>query len=164
MRGFSFRTAGLLLGAAALTFGFVACGDDDDDGGGGGGDGTDEGYVAALCEAFAQLQTDITDIVEDPDNADASEEDAVDLFLGPLEDYVENLDNANPPGDVEQYHDQLVDSAREAVDRVREEGNLDAFTELEDPEEPPQDIQDRLQAVADSNQDCIDAGFTFDDE
>lgn len=157
----SLRTATLLVGAAAVAAGAIACGDDDD--GGGGGGGSDEEYVAAICDAFLQFQNDITDIINDPDNADATEEEAVDLFLEPLEAYVDALDDANPPSDVESYHNQLVDSAREAVNRVREEGTLEAFDELAEPEEPPQEIQDRLQAVANENPTCVEADFTFDD-
>jgi hypothetical protein len=150
--------AGLLVGAIAAAFGLAACGDDD-----GGGGGSDEAYVAAVCAAVLAFQDDINEILLDPENADATEEEATELFLKPLEDYVGRLKRANPPSDVKPYHDQVVDSADAALKRVREEGTLDAFDDVAEPDDPPQAVRDRLRAAAAANDDCVEADFTFED-
>ena len=152
------RGGALFLGATAATFGLAACGGDDD--GGGGGTGTDDEYVGAICGALLTFQDDITKVIADS-SGDETDEEAAELLVKPLEAYVSNLKKAKPPSDVKEYHEDIVKKTEDAVKQIKDDKNLDAFDEIGDPKEPPQDIKDRLDAAASKNADCIKADFSF---
>lgn len=141
--------------AIALAAAATACGGDDD-----GGGGSDEDYVAAICAAQLKFQQ-AGDDLEDELAAVESEEDAIELILGPLGELISDFENANPPEDAEEYHNLVVDSFREMERTLEEERSIAALDELEELPDPPADVSARLDAIAAENQDCIDAGFTF---
>lgn len=148
--------APLALGASLL----ASCGDDD---GGGGGGGSDEDYVAAICSAGKEFSDDLFAALADID-PDASEEDAIEAFIEPFEDFANAIEDANPPSDLAEWHDETVDTLNDLVERIKD-GDLDALESEDDPfGEPPAGAAERLQAIADENQDCIDADFTFGEE
>ena len=142
--------ATLALGSLA----FVACGDDDD---GGGGNGSDEDYVATLCGVFGDFDERFAELLV---NADLSSTDDIEEFMQDaadiVGDIVEEFEDANPPADVEGAHRALLTAFR-GFQETLEEGD---FGELENAEEPdfdlPQDIEDRLNAVAANTEECQD--------
>lgn len=150
--------APIALGAALLG----ACGDDDD-GGSGGGSGSDEDYVAAICDASKTLQEDILASLEDID-LDAPEDEQLEAILGPFEDFANAVEDANPPSDLEDWHGDVVDAINDMVEQLKD-GNLEALENSEDPiGDPPAAAAERLQAIAENNPDCAEADFDFSDE
>ena len=132
---------------------------EDDDGG---GSGNDEDYVAAICAAGKEFQDDLFAAFGDID-PDASEEDQIQAFAEPFEAFANALDDANPPSDLSEWHNDTVDAIKDIVEQIKD-GNIEALESEEDPiGEPPAGAAERLQAIADGNEDCIDADFTFDD-
>ena len=142
------------IGAFALVA--AACGDDDD----GGGDGSDESYVRGLCSAVSSMQSDAEEAFEDFDPQSVDEiEDALETLQDVFGDFVNDLEDLNPPADVSEYHDQVVE-AFQAQEELLEEGTLDALSEFGDFDvpSPPQAVQDRLSAVAENTSECDDLG------
>lgn len=138
-----------LVALAALE----ACGGDS--GGGPGGAGSDEAYVRAVCGAFAKFEEDFTKLLSDPEAL--SDEDALtEKFAGVYRTFVDSVAKARPPADVREYHDAFVSQLRTSLDAA-EKGDLEsAFAESSDLPAPPQDVQDRLQKVADGIEECRD--------
>lgn len=151
------RGGALFLGLGAAAFGLAACGGDD---GGGGGTGSDEQYVGAICSALLTFQDDLAKVVAGA-KGDETDEEAAKLIVEPLEKYLSNLKKAKPPADVKEYHNDVVAKTTDAVKKIKEDKNLDAFNEIQDSKEPPQKIKDRLNAAAEKNEDCVKADFTF---
>jgi ABC-type glycerol-3-phosphate transport system substrate-binding protein len=149
------KTATLAVAAAALGIGAVACGGDDD-----GASGSDDEYVEAYCGAILEFQEDFIEAVQNA-SGDESPEEQVEIVLGPLEAYLDNLKEANPPADVAEYHGQVVAATEEAIDRIQQERNLDSLADLE-PEPPPEEIQGRLSAAAADNETCQEAEVAFE--
>ena len=162
------RKLGLLLGIAPFALGatfFAACGGDDDDGGGGGGggSGSDEDFVDGLCAAFKDFEDDFSKLLENPEDL-ANEDDAAEAMAEPFGKLADAFGDLNPPNDLEDWHKD----ASEALDKVAEQlkdGNFDESLFEDDPlEEPPGDAQERLQKLADDNEDCKEANFDFGTE
>ncbi len=149
----------VLLGLAPVAVGaalLASCG------GGGGGNGSDEDYVADICAAGAEFQDDLFAAFGDVD-PDASEEDQLKAFVEPFENFAKALEKANPPSDIKDWHSDTVKSIKEIVKQIKD-GNTDALESDEDPiGDPPAGVAERLQAIAEGNEDCISADFTFDD-
>ncbi len=141
------------LGAFVLT----GCGGS----GGGGGTGSDEKYVAAICDAGLKFQNELLKLFTDIDD-DASDEDVAKAFAKPLEEFAKGVSNARPPADMKAWHDQTVKALNASVSEIKK-GNLDALDD--DPiGDPPAAAAARLQKVAEKNKDCVDADFTFTDD
>lgn len=151
-----------LLGIAPFAIAaplIAACGGGD----GGGGTGNDEDYVSAICKAAAQFQEELFDAFGDID-LDASEEEQIQAFAEPFENFANAIEDANPPSDLSDWHNDTVDAINEIVDQIKD-GNVDALESNEDPiGEPPGDAAERLQAIAAENEDCLAADFTFGEE
>lgn len=158
------RKIGLLLGIAPFALGATflgACGDDD--GGGGGGSGSDEDFVAGLCDAFLVFQEDLQDLFSDLSDLE-DEEEAAKAMAEPFEKLAESFEDLNPPSDLRDWHEDASEALNEAAEQLKD-GNVDdgIFAGDQPFDDPPQDVQDRLQAIAEDNDDCIEADFTFDE-
>ena len=134
----------LAIGAVSVAAAAFACGGDDDT-------GPDDEYVTAFCDA----QRAFSDSLETAlDNASSSSD--FDEVAEPYETLAEDFGDMKPPEDVQDWHDDVTDQLDGIADRVREEGNLDAHTELEQdpttgmPDEPRQ----RLLAIAEEDPAC----------
>ena len=149
-----FRTASAFAVVVLAGFGAAACGGDD------GGGGSDAEYVSAVCGAVLQFQDDFTEVIEGA-TGDETTEEAVELFVEPLENYVANLKEANPPEDIEGYHSEVVQTTEDALNRVKEENSLDALNDVGEPEPPSEEIQARLESAAAEDENCQEADFTF---
>lgn len=152
----------VLLGIAPFALGaplIAACGGGD----GGGGTGNDEDYVAAICKAGKEFQDELFAAFSEVD-PDASEEEALEAFVEPFENFANAIEDANPPSDLEDWHEDTVNAINDIVERIKD-GDLDALESEDDPiGDPPAGAAERLQAIADENEDCIEADFTFGDE
>ncbi len=169
---------------------FAACGDDDDDDGGdsngdaaqtpdndqpddensddeddqddnsSGGTGVEEDYVATICSSMGDFVDELFAIGSDPDNQDATEEEQLEFFREPFANLVDALEDADPPGDIEDYHDQLVEAFREVQERI-EDGDVTAFETdpFEDLPEPPAGVQEKYSALADEVPECVTTGI-----
>lgn len=154
------RKFALLLGIAPVALGatfFAACGGDDD--GGGGGTGSDEAYVADFCEAYKNFFADLEDAQDDITSSDP--EDIAETMAQPVEDLAKALKKAKPPKDMQDWHNQAVKTMEEAADELKD-GNFDASIFGDETlSDPPEGAADRLQKLAEDNEDCDDAGFDF---
>jgi len=137
------RRAAFAVGIFLATSGLLAaCG-------GGGGDGSDEGYAKSICEANDVLDEVLGAAIAAAFSGD-DDEDATDEVVAAFEKWLDALDDANPPSDVADYHNGLVDGISEAIDAMKN-GDADfesAFDQIVEPEEPSQAIQDRIGAAA----------------
>ena len=140
---------GILVASSSL---LVACGGGDDA-------GSDEDYVKAMCESgdvfTAAIGAAMAAAFDDDEQA------ATEAFTEALSDWVDAIDDANPPEDAAEAHDALVDSLKQAVEAL-EDGDADletAFDDIDDAPEPPQAVQDRLAAIAADTPECTDSDF-----
>lgn len=133
------------IAASALIF--AGC-----SGGDGGGGGSDEDYVEALCGGLKDFSDDLTDILS---SGGANEEEAFEDLADAIRALADVFDDANPPSDVREANDALVVTFREAADKIAE-GDETAFDDVGDGAdfELPEDVQDRLAAVAEDNETC----------
>jgi hypothetical protein len=160
----------LVLGAMAM--GLAACGGDDDSGSSGGdddddssssssggsGSDVDKRYVAAVCKAQLKLQDSLLNAEED--NADASEEEAVEILIPFMQTYVNDLKKAKPPSDAKEFHDDVVKAFSDGIAKLKKEKSIDVLQDI-DPGSPPRRVAERLDKVAEDNEDCQEAEFTF---
>ena len=142
-----------------VAFALVACGDDDAASGASGGTGTDEQYVATICKASLKLTDAIAKASSDPSKV-KNADDAVKLLSDPFQQYLKDLKGANPPKDVKDYHDQTVKALSDSLDKLKKDKNPSALSSGDQPQPSPA-IKDRLSKVADKNEDCKKAGFSF---
>lgn len=153
-----FGLIGSVAGAALL---FGACGGDDD-GGGGGGAGNDEDFVAAICAAGRDFSEDFAKVIEE--NADLTETDEIaEVIVEPFENFANAVEDANPPEDLEEWHGEVVSSLNNIVENLKSGNEDDILAALDaDPiSDPPADAVSRLEAIAEDNEDCQEADFTF---
>lgn len=125
--------------------------------------GSDENYVADLCKATKKFSDDLAAATKDPDKLQGA--DDIGKLLGPpFEAFAKSVAKAKPPSDLKDYHSQVVKTLNDAAAKIKTSNDLSALSSLGDTSfpEPPQAAQDRLQKVADKNNDCKDAGFAFD--
>lgn len=171
--------AGMAILAIAL---FAACGggdDDDDDGedgsgdggsssnnplggGSGGGTGSDEKYVGDLCKATLKL----TNAFQSINPADLGDESKIfDILEKPYEEFVDAMEDAKPPKDLKDYHDEALRQFRAALKAIEDEDQeeLDRIFDAELPD-PPAGVEERLDKVARDNKDCADAGVSFEED
>ena len=134
-----------------------ACGGNDT--GGGGSTGTDEQYVSTICKASLKLTDAIATASSDPSKV-KNADDAVKLLSEPFQQYLDDLKRANPPKDVKDYHDQTVKALSDSLAKLKKDKNPAALSGADQPQ-PSQAIKDRLSKVADTNEDCKKAGFSF---
>ena len=80
----------------------------------------------------------------------------------PIREFVEGIEDADPPDDAEDYHEQAVEHMRAYLEAVenRDQEALDELDAIEFPEAPA-DLEQRLSAAARENEECRAAGFAF---
>ena len=136
----------------------AGCGGDDD--GGGGPTASDEEYVAELCGSFNTFTSDLLSDVMAAAFAGGTEEETnkkvAEAAKAVFEPLIEDMKSMGVPRDVREYHDQMTEQMEEALAAI-EEGGIDALDDSFSEEiEFPEDIQERLQAVADDTEECAD--------
>ena len=152
--------AGLVPAALGASI-FAACGgdDDDDSGGSSGGTGSDEAYVSDICAAGAKFAKDIDAASKNISSSDPAK--IAESFAKPFSDFAKAFDKAKPPKDLADWHSQAEKQLNDAAKALKD-GNTDAdiFGESALPD-PPKAAADRLQKIAEKNDDCKDANFDF---
>ena len=149
-----------VFGAFAMAA--VACGGDSEA-------GSDEDYVKAVCQAgsrleerSADLEAELEQIMADADSETEGLAEVLELTAPLISDFANDLEKANPPADVEEFHEQLVDAFK-SIARLTEDGDVEAYLEQSEDAfanfEPPRAIQDRLNAVAANISECGDSDF-----
>lgn len=143
----------LLLAPALLAMLFAGCGGD---GGDSGDSGADEAYVAAICKAFSQLNSDIDKVdvsnIKDP-------KDAAKQFGAAFETLATTFSDATPPRDLKDWH---ADATRVLTDAAKamKDGDISALRDMVNLPEPPGPAG-RLEKYARENKDCQEAEFGF---
>lgn len=128
-------------------------------GGGGGGGGSDEDYVRAVCESSSKLEGVLAIAIGAAlsGGGDGAEE----VFAEALEEWVDEIDDANPPADAADAHNRMVDGLNELIDALKSgDTNLeDSLDNIDIDAEPPEEVQERLAAVAADTLACNDVSF-----
>lgn len=152
--------AGILPVALGATF-FAACGDDDD--GGSGGTGNDENYVSSICKAGLDFSKAIEKIFTDPEML-ADEDKAMDKLADAFEDFSNAFAKANPPADLKDWHSDASKQLKDGVQQIKD-GDLEGGIFAGDTPfpEPPAGAAERLEKIAETNEDCQEADFSFTD-
>jgi hypothetical protein len=74
---------------------------------------------------------------------------AMDDLVSAFEKWADALDDANPPADAADAHNALVDTLKEGIEDLKNgDADIDSMFGDEDTPEPPQAVQDRLNAAA----------------
>ena len=141
--------------AGLLVAGF-ACGDDSGGGSPAGlsGPEADERYVQQLCTGFGDFTTSFLDAIADLD-AESSDDAIKDALEEPIDNLVKVMEDADPPADAREYHDESLKQIRAMQEEIRA-GNIEALTnqDAEVVPEPPADVRERLTAAAANIEDC----------
>lgn len=151
------RLAAFLVPALMAAALFASCGGDGD-GNSGGGTGSDEKFVADICKAGAKFQADMEKAFPQMVNA-KSEEEAIKIIIEPFETMAKSFKAAKPPADLKEWHAEASKAFDDAVKALKS-GNTDsALFESDSPfPDPPAAAQERLQKIAEKNDDCQKAG------
>lgn len=150
--------------AAGLLFAAACGGDSKSSGGGpggGGGTGSDESYVAALCKAELKFADSFNKAMSGDPSKLTDPNEVAKMFTGPFDQLAKDMKAANPPKDVKEYHDQLVKAISDASTQLKNNKDISQLDFGSNIKEPPQDVSDRLQKIADKNEDCKKADFSF---
>lgn len=163
MRVFDMKRRGRIAGFSSLVLGVAivaGCGGDDD-GGSSGKTASDEEYVGAMCDSFNTFTEDLLGKVFAAAASGGSEEEAEKKALEAAEEVfkplVDDMKAMGVPKDVREYHDEMVKQLEEVLKAI-EDGDSAALENADFGEdlEIPADIQERLQAVAEKDEDCAD--------
>lgn len=150
-----------LIGAGlAVALVFISCGGDESSSSG--GDGTDKGFVKAVCSAVNRFRTDATEQIATNPGSLGSEESLSKIMAKPFARFVENFSEAKPPADLKEWHD----TATEELERVLKEVNAgkgggEIFQDSTLFIEPGAEQQERLLAAADGVSECEGATVIF---
>ena len=144
--------------ALAATF-LAACGGDDD--GGPGGTGSDEDFVADICRAGADFSKALQEVFSDP-SALADEDKAIEKLSDAFEAFANDFAEARPPADLKEWHSESSKQLDDGVQQLKD-GNLEGGVFAGDNPfpEPPAEAGERLSKIAETNEHCQDADFSF---
>ncbi len=130
-------------------------------GGGGGDPATDEEYVKAVCVSVGNLQDEMSSLTADAASATDVEslQKLMDNVAKALDSAADELDDVNPPADVKDSHDQVVQAFRDAA-KSMEDGDIEALNNF-DPGTiaPDEAVQERLSAAARNVDECNGLGL-----
>jgi|GEM_PF-3887852 len=132
--------------------------DEKDSGSSGGGaapTSQDERYVTQVCNAMNTFLTTLEEafLSFDPEKMDEEDPDKFfETFVSGLEDARDQLKAADPPGDVEEWHNLLVQFFDDTIAGVRDSGDM--LPDNYDFPNPPVDAQVRLAKAAEQNEAC----------
>lgn len=138
------RRAAFALGLLVATSGLVAACSSGD------AAGSDEDYVKSICEANDILDEVLGVAITAALSGEEPDDEALDDVASAFERWLDALEDANPPADAADAHEAVIDTLGEAIGALRS-GDSDfesMFDDIEDPPEPPQAVQDRLNAAA----------------
>ena len=148
------RTPFLLMAAPIVAASFLlgGCGGD--------GAGSDEDFVKELCNASTQLETDLDAAIANA-SSQTDPEKAIEALVPPLEDFVEAFKDANPPEDLEDWHETASDQLEAEVVAFKEAKSLDELEGFGDSPvpDPPAEAKARLRTAAEDIEECD--GVTF---
>jgi hypothetical protein len=140
--------AGVALGIAVLP----ACSGDKA--------GTDDEFVQELCDATKTLdQQFAAAVAQSSQETDPAK--AVEALATPLDEFVKAFDDANPPEDLEDWHDAATKQLRTAVDKFKEEktlASLEGFGDSPVPD-PPAEAKARLRDAGKDVEGCDGVAF-----
>lgn len=137
--------------------------DDDKDSGSSGGSlpsGKDERYVTDVCNAFNTYLTNLSNvfleldpekIAEDPEKFEDPEA-LFKPFIEGLEKARDELKQADPPDDIREWHEAMVQAFDQMIEGMR--GNSDYLPDDFDVPEMPAKAQERLGRIAEKNEAC----------
>jgi len=142
------RAAATLVAVPVL---FVACSDDEP---------SDENFVTQLCEASAELRTDLEAAIQAASTQTDSGK-AVGLLVEPLEKFVKAFKDSDPPDDLDEWHDEASDRLQATVDAFKREQSLSALVGFSDSPipDPPAEAKQRLRDAAEDVVACDGVAF-----
>lgn len=113
-----------LLVAATLMSG-CGGGDEENGGGGGGSAETPEEYAKQVCETLGDRFSKLDRLMEGSDIEDPEQlRDAIDEVRPALEEMSNDLDDIDPPAEVEEWHDNMVSALSQASELFGKLGDV----------------------------------------
>ena len=121
----------------------------------------DVNYVRGLCRAINSYVSRIENATEEDPTLFADQPRLLEVAAPILRDFYEDLDDADPPGDLGDFHKALVNRVRQ-ISRDAEDGRLSAAEELsrfaEGVPNPPEQIQARMAGASEVLPECTAFG------
>ncbi len=147
------RRCFVLLAVLPAFAGLAACGGD------GSGGGSEEEYVRQLCTAFGTFDRTLNELINNSDAAEDGSATVEQRYKEAFLRLVEDLEKANPPSSVREYHEVLTAEVRRVAEAI-ERGDLEsAFADESQSVELPRGTNDRLREVARNVEECQGVGF-----
>jgi hypothetical protein len=121
----------------------------------------DVNYVRGLCRAINSYVSRMENATEDDPTLFADQPRLLEVAAPILRDFYDDLDDADPPGDLDEFHDALKNRIRQ-ISRDAEDGRLSAVEELsrfsEGVPNPPEQIQARMVGASEVLPECTAFG------
>ena len=121
----------------------------------------DVNYVRGLCRAINSYVTGLENATDEDPTLFSDQARLLEVAAPILRDFREDLDDADPPGDLKRFHDALVNRVRQ-IARDAEDGRLSAVEELsrfsEGVPNPPEQIQARMAGASEVLPECTAFG------
>jgi hypothetical protein len=127
---------------------------------------TDKNYVQAVCSAFnTYYQSTLTALANDPSLQEDNVK-ALQVITPFIKTFGDNLAKAKPPADAKEFHDSLVNSVKNVVDKVQK-GEVKSTDDLNslggEVKQLSQSTQERLDAAAQNVKECQESVSPFSD-
>lgn len=121
----------------------------------GGGSGGDEEYVRDVCKAVSEFSAGIEKAVKTSGTTGTAGA-SFSQFVEPFDRLAKDFGDADPPSDLEQWHNDTAKKLRDVADQLRKTKDFNAVAGLNtDPlSNPPEAARDRLRAVAKKTKEC----------
>ncbi len=143
---------------SAATLLLAACGGDGE--GDSGSGGSDAAYVKAICEATAEMEEGMGGVLAKAATGELADEEAmIKAFAEVFEDFLDELEDANPPSDMRTTHDGMLEGLEKTIEMMKtgDPAALGDDSPLDNVPEPPPAVQERLEKVAEDEPACKDS-------
>lgn len=121
----------------------------------------DVNYVRGLCRAINSYVTRLENATDEDPALFSDQARLLEVAAPILQDFREDLDDADPPRDLEAFHKALVNRVRQ-IARDAQDGRLSAVEELsrfsEGVPNPPEQIQARMAGASEVLPECTAFG------
>ena len=125
-----------------------------------GGESSDEDFVAELCEASTKLSTDLGAAVKQA-SAETDPSKSVEALIPPLDAFLKAFNDASPPKDLKEWHDDASAQIEAAIAKFKAEktlASLEGFGDSPVPD-PPAEEKQRLRDAAGEVDGCTGVAF-----
>lgn len=121
----------------------------------GGDSGNDEEFVTDLCVAATDLRTGLEKAVKDAASSTEPNK-AVEIIAVPIDVFVKSFSEADPPGDLKDWHDAASNELKRKAQELHDSKSLSSLKGFEDSPvpDPPTAQKQRLRDAAADIREC----------